>query len=688
MPQPVYILFGALFTVAVMTALGGLVLRWLGLRFHRQEERLFAFVTGAASLSLLVFVLASVHAATKGVFYAVGIAILALAARFRLWRAAGEPLAPLARGWRLLFWPLFLLFAYVYFINAMSPEWSPDGSAYHLGLVSRYLRAHGFCRITTDMYAHLSQGTELLYMFAFSIGRHSAAALVHFAFLVALPLAMIAYARRFGFAGAGVTGALFVFLSPIVGYDGSTAYIDVAVTCVLFAIFYLLQIWDEERQPRLLVVIGLLAGFAYAMKYTAFIAFPYAAVFVAWKTFRKGQCVRRPLAVLSLCALVMVAPWVGRNWIWYGNPLSPFYNRVFPNPYVHAGLEQRYRAQLANWGGVTDKLRVPVEAAVRGGKLQGVLGPVFLLAPIALFALRRRQGRQLVLAAAVFLVPYPANIGTRFLIPHLPFLALAMGLALENWKGMAPLLVVAHGLSAWPPNMKMYCDSWALRIEHVPAKAAFRIETEENYLRWRMHDYLVARMVEDFVPPGGRVLTFDPPPQAYTSRDILVHYQAALNNNLSDMLKSVRVREWQPTRRLTFSLTPQTLRSVRIVQTSRDAKRNYWSISEFRVFSGGRELPRDPRWRLRASPNPFEIQLAFDNNPMTRWRSWQPLSGASQSKWTSGAPSGSTPSCSIPRPTSGWCNWRRMAGRKRVCGGRSPVSLWVRISPLPTACAK
>ncbi|HVX66728.1 MAG TPA: glycosyltransferase family 39 protein [Bryobacteraceae bacterium] len=627
MPQVFYILFGALFTVAVMMALGGLALRRLALRFHRQEERLFAFVTGAALLSLLIFVLASVHLVSKGTFYALGIAILALAARFRLWRAAGEPLAGLSRGWRLLFWPLFLLFAYVYFINAMAPEWSPDGSAYHLGLVSRYLRAHGFYPIATDMYAHLSQGTELLYLFAYSIGRHSAAALVHFAFLLTLPLAMISYARRFGFTAAGVTGALFVFISPIVGYDGSTAYIDVAVTCVLFALFYLLQIWDEEREPRLLVLIGLLAGFAYAMKYTAFVAFPYAALFVAWKTFRKGQSVKRPLAVLSLCALVMVAPWAGRNWIWYGNPVSPFYNRVFPNPYIHAGLEQRYRAQLAEWGGVTNKLQIPVEATVRGGKLQGVLGPVFLLAPIALFALRRRQGRQLLLAALVFLIPYPANIGTRFLIPHLPFLALAMGLALENWKAMAPLLVVAHAISAWPPYMKAYCDPWALRIEKVPRKAAFRIESEEGYLRWRMPDYLVARMVEDHVPEGGRVLTFAAPPQAYTSREFLVHYQAALNNNLSDMLKAARIRDWQPTRRLTFNLTPQSLRRVRIVQTSRNARASYWSISEFRVYSAGRELPRDARWRLHASPNPFEIQQAFDNNPMTRWRNWQETTG-------------------------------------------------------------
>ena len=46
-------------------------------------------------------------------------------------------------------------------------------------------------------------------------------------------------------------GALLTFASPIAGYDGTTAYIDIAVACVLFTVFYLLQIWDQERTPAL-----------------------------------------------------------------------------------------------------------------------------------------------------------------------------------------------------------------------------------------------------------------------------------------------------------------------------------------------------------------------------------------------------------------------------------------------------
>ena len=38
-------------------------------------------------------------------------------------------------------------------------------------------------------------------------------------------------------------------------------------------------------------------------------------------------------------------------------------------------------------------------AATTSGTLAGILGPVFLLSPIALLALRKREGRQLLLAA-------------------------------------------------------------------------------------------------------------------------------------------------------------------------------------------------------------------------------------------------------------------------------------------------
>ena len=49
--------------------------------------------------------------------------------------------------------------------------------------------------------------------------------------------------------------------------------------------------------------LGLLAGFGYEVKYTAIVAVPYAAGFVAWKLWRQGKPVLRPVMVVSLIAL-------------------------------------------------------------------------------------------------------------------------------------------------------------------------------------------------------------------------------------------------------------------------------------------------------------------------------------------------------------------------------------------------
>jgi len=624
MPQAFYVLFGAAFTVAVSVALGRLILRHAGAPLDRMEEPAVAFVTGSACLSAIVFALAAVRVVYKGVFLAVGVAILLAAWRRRLHRRIGAPAVPLPRFWRVLCWLVFAVFGSLCFLHAMAPEMSPDGSAYHLGLVSRYYREHGFRIITTNMYANLSQGVELLFLFAYAFGRHSSAALVHFAFLAALPVAMMGYARRFGFPVAGAAGALLVFASPVVGIDGSSAYNDVAVSAILFVLYYLLQIWDRSRLPGLLVPIGLLAGFAYAAKYTAFLAVPYALGFVGWKLIRGRQRWFGPLVRVALLAGLMMAPWMTKNWIALRNPVSPFFNQTFPNPFVHVSFEQEYGQHMRNYPGLKSRWEIPLEVTTRGNVLCGLLGPVFLLSPVALLALRFPHGRRLLLAGLFFGITYLANIGTRFLIPPLPYLALAMALSLSNARGMTGLLVLVHAISAWPPVLSRYCDQYAWRLDRYFMRQALRLETEDGFLQRRWPPYAVARMIEKHVAPGGKVLTYNQTGEAYTSREVLVVYQAASNGVLGEILWMPLIAEYPPTRRLEFRFPAQELRKVRAVQTAAGAP-DHWSIAEFRVFDGGRELPREAGWRLTAQPNPWEVQLAFDNSPVTRWKCWHPL---------------------------------------------------------------
>ena len=417
------ILFGALFTVATATALGTLL---LGKACGDWPIR---FVLGAGVLSFLVFLLAA-----SGLVYPVTFAILGVGSiaacrpwnRLRVGSIASHLPKPSAIN--ILLIVIFIAYFYIYFLRALAPEVSPDGSTYHLGLTARYLREHGFHRLTWNLYASLSQGMELLFLFAFAFGRHSAAALVHLAFLLALVWQMRIWGVRHGMAWVGVCGAALVALSPMVGVDASSAYNDVALASVAFTLFCLLERWAEEGTSRLLPAIGILAGFGYALKYTGWLGVAYAIGFVAWKSRRV-----RAAAVVAACAFLLVAPWMLKNWIWMHNPLAPFFNSYFPNPYVTIDFEEDYRSYFRLYD-LASRWQIPLAATVQG-TLGGVLGPVFLLAPLGLAALRKPLGRQLWLAALVFGANYFSNIGARFLIPPLPFVALAMAMALTHSAG-------------------------------------------------------------------------------------------------------------------------------------------------------------------------------------------------------------------------------------------------------------
>lgn len=617
-----YILFGALFTSATSLALGLGLFRALAIRLRQGEERLLAFVTGSAMLSGIVFLLCTVQMARKGIFLAIGGVAIAGAYRLGAWRAVGEALPGLSARWKWIWGVVFGGLGVFYFFKALVPEASPDGTAYHLLFPGEYFRAHGFVRIPTNLYANLSQGVELLFLVAYTFGKHSAATLVHFSFLVVTPWMMIAWGRRFGHAGAATAGAIFFFAAPVVAIDGTSAYVDVALAGVLFALFYLLQIWDAERDAGLLIPIGILAGFSFAVKYTAFIAVPYALGFVVWKLWGDRRSAVRAVGVIGGVASVFVLPWLIKNYLWIGNPFSPFLNAVFPNPWFHISFEREYSSYLRTYG-IKELWRVPWYLTVEGFHLTGLFGPLYLLTPLGLLALRGRVGRQVLLAGFVFTLPYFTNIGTRFLIPAAPLLSIGIGMAFARWDLLLAALALGHSVASWPDFIPKYSSEYSWHVDgRFRLAPALRQMPEDKYLGLTFTGYAYDRMIERRVPPGERVFSLGGVAEAYTNRRILVKYLSAPNEVLGDIIWSPLYPEMQPGITVDYRFGPRRARKLRVVK-SKDMGDAMWSIAELRIYNQGKELARDPKWRLRAKPNPWDVQLAFDNSPVTRWRTWE-----------------------------------------------------------------
>src|SRR6185437_3336203 len=265
----------------------------------------------------------------------------------------------------------------------------------------------------------------------------------------------LSYGKRIGHPIAGACAGMIVYLSPLAGIDGVSAYNDIALAATGFALFYLLEIWRENKQAALLIPIGLVAGFCFAIKYTGFVAALYAICIVAWH-LRSDKDKRSliSLATVAGLATLMAAPWLLKNWIWLGNPVSPFMNRFFPNPFTHISFEDDYRHYFQTYN--LPSLKPLFWMLTVKGQLGGQIGPIFLLTPLALLALRKPEGRRILLAGLFFLLPYPQNLGARFLIPCLPYAALGIAIALEFSPAVQTAAIVLAAFLAWPQFLATY----------------------------------------------------------------------------------------------------------------------------------------------------------------------------------------------------------------------------------------
>jgi hypothetical protein len=629
---------GAVFVLASCYALGRLLAVRLGLRLNREETFPLALLLGASVLQFAIFLVFAAHVAYLPVLHGLlGLPILAV-----LWTGdwrlpkdhASHSLTGMERSLGWMFALLAVVFSALYLANAWAPEVSPDGSSYHLGFVARYLREHGFVAIPTNMYSGLSAGVEMLYAGAFSVGKHSAAALTHFGFLIALGLMIRAYGRRIGQPLAGSAAALLVYLSPVVGVDGSSAYIDAALAAGCFATFYIAELYctqlgaaDVEAGTKhhatgQLIAIGLLAGFCVSAKYTAFTIALFAIGYVLLRSRKLG-----PAIIVGGCVALMLAPWLIKNWIYFNNPLAPFGNAIFRNPFLHPELERSWSEQLRHYE-VRNMWALPLEVTIRGAATQGLIGVAFLAAPLALLAWGRRSLRPLLIAALLLLCTYPANIGTRFLIPALPFIALATLLAIQDWAprltpALAVLLVATQAIAAWPGVIRKYAPTAWMLPHQFAYSAALRRVPEEEY-RNEQPEFRQVAMIDKLVPPGERVLIFGSLPDSYTSRELLVAFQSGINESAKDLLNTGWVPDFRPTRLLVYSFPARPVRRIRLVQTAQmPMPTELWSIAELRFYAKGQEVARQPQWNLRAFPNPWDAGLALDNSIATRWRTWE-----------------------------------------------------------------
>ena len=521
------------------------------------------FVLGAAACSLGVFALLACAAGYLAVYILAGAVLMA-----RAWRcppAVTAPLPPLPWFFRAI----LAAWGALYLIYALAPEIQPDAIGYHLRLVSEGVRLHAFSgRI--GFYDVLPQGLEMLFVPAFAIGAHSAAKLVHFAFLVATVPLLRQIARELEIGNvAGCTAAALFFLAPVCGVDGTSAYTDAGLVCACCAVLYLLIRWSRDPSPALVACAALSSAFCYAIKPPFACVAVVAMVFIAWRPRRirgavndapvlsrdcEGAVTKAPgnpvgsppplflrTAAFTALTTLFILPWLLRAWLISGNPLAPFLNAWFPNPVATPDTERALAAVYSAFQPTFSWKQAPLDYTLRGGH-QGILGPAFLLLPLAFPALRRTSGRWLTAASCVLAIPFLANTGTRFLMPALAPASLALASVLPTPASLA--LVAVEAVASLPAAMNLYTrpGEWRLRGA-PPLAAALRLESEPDYLDRAIPGFGITRVIEAKTKEDAKIFSLTPVPDAYIAREILFDWHSVRAARFTDALQfAVRSR--------------------------------------------------------------------------------------------------------------------------------------------------
>ncbi len=332
---------------------------------------------------------------------------------------------------------------------AQLPPIGFDSLVYHLEVPREILRQGGQVFFPDNIYAYFPQLGEMLFLYGLGIAGDSAAKLFHALFGILLCLAIFGFSRKHLSSRWAFLAAMLFVTVPSVVQTLPFAYVDLPFTLYVFLALVGVLEYFHSRSSVWLFVAGIMAGGAWATKYTGMqVVFLLMLVILAEHLFARRKEIPVAVIVIPAVAFLMFLPYLVRTWVATGWPFFPFQLANLPlNPEINWDAERSglYMDFLSFYGAtgetysVVDRLLAPLLVFVnaRFWKFEaydGMIGPVFLLVPLLLFRTYKPRDVKLIILFSLSYFYYWASttLQVRFLFPVLPMLAFLLAFALSQ----------------------------------------------------------------------------------------------------------------------------------------------------------------------------------------------------------------------------------------------------------------
>ncbi len=429
--------------------------------FHPALQIAFASAAGLMITSTVVQILVVCH--FLSLYTLLGVYALLMLCAFSAVSSLG--LAIRERSPELRYWIFPAVFLGVYyawiFLAALLPALSVDELIYHLAVPKRILLEGGWSAFPNNIYAYFPGLADMFFIFGLGTWGEPSARIFHSLWGFLLALSIYGFARRMtDRPHAGLASALFLTI-PSVMVIQSWAYVDLAYTLYAWLALAALIEGVKRSDAKLVAFAGLMAGGAFAVKYTGL---QYSMILIVMLLIlclkQKKRLPIQGLAAALGLLMLPAAPYLWRNWQETGWPLYPF---SLPGFSLHPGFNwdperaQLFLAWLAQFGtplgheSLLHSLVAPflVFVLARLNSIpwyDGIIGPIFLLLP---FGFRRFKAddhaKTLGIFSLLFLYYWAFTTKqVRFLLPVLPALCclLAVGFSSFRSRGINILLTL------------------------------------------------------------------------------------------------------------------------------------------------------------------------------------------------------------------------------------------------------
>ncbi len=288
---------------------------------------------------------------------------------------------------------------------------------------------------------------------------------------------------------------------------------------------------ELKTQNSKLILAGLCAGFALSVKYNGFavgLAIGVALIaIILYRHVAVGSGLRMLLAY-GLPILLLITPWLARNWFAAGDPVWPLATGLFSGAYSSPTASPAYLLGVApspglanlvsGWGYMIGAITRPPLAI--DNQLQVVsLGPLLLpLLPLLLLAKWRSALRWVVyLAAACWLLwaLFFSRTSARYLTTFLLFAAILSAYALISLAAHTRLLTWALGGVLAATLTILALDNALSIADYLPTVVAVDPVAGQKYLAQYMEDYPLMQYIAASAPLTSTIYVWDSQPRGY-----------------------------------------------------------------------------------------------------------------------------------------------------------------------------